>query len=92
MCSGCELRSPAPAVMTLHGVLIAFPVRWSLRQVHGVQAFGNQVSSLVVLSLPEQHSWAAVTAKLLLIINASFNYQARAQRTKQVSALCARCC
>jgi hypothetical protein len=41
----------------------------------GLQAFGNNVSSLVVLSLPPQHQWAAITAKLLLIIHASFNYQ-----------------
>ena len=56
-----------------------------------MQAFGNQVSSLVVLSLPEQHSWAAITAKLLLIINASFNYQASARTTDWVAALCAYC-
>jgi hypothetical protein len=30
----------------------------------------------VVLSLP-QHQWATITAKLLLIVHASFNYQAR---------------
>lgn len=56
---------------------VCFAVLISLTCVSGWQAFGNQVSSLVVLSLPPQHRWAAVTSKVLLVIHAAFNYQVR---------------